>query len=60
MFVEAFLAQVADKALGKAVLHGLARCELVPADGVFLLPAPDSVRRKLGAVDADHRVWVAS
>ena len=60
MFVEAFLAQVADKALGKVVLHGLARCELVLADGVFLLPAPDSVRRKLGAVDADHRVWVAS
>ena len=43
MFVEALVAQAAVEALDKAVLHGLARCDVVPANAAFLLPAQDSV-----------------
>ena len=37
MFVEALVAQAAVEALDKAVLHGLARCDQVPANGALLL-----------------------
>ena len=45
MFVEALVAQAAVEALDKAVLHGLARCDVVPANAAFLLPAQDSVQQ---------------
>ena len=53
VLVQAFVAQPADQALDEAVLHRLARRDVVPGDATLLLPAEDRVRGQLGAVVAD-------
>ena len=53
MLVEALIAQPADEALDEAILHGLARRDVVPFDPALLLPCEDGVRGQLGAVIAD-------
>ena len=60
MLVEALIAQAPVEALDEAVLHRLARRDVVPFDMALLLPVQDGVRGQLGAVVAhDHR-WIAA
>ena len=60
MLVEALVPQSAVEALDEAILHRLARCDVVPFDAVLLLPSKDGVRRELGAVVADDHAGAAS
>src|ERR1700754_1331925 len=55
MLVEALVAQPADEALGKSVLHRFARGDVMPVDTALLLPGEDRVRSQLGAVIADDQ-----
>ena len=48
--VEELIAQPSDEALHEAVLHWLARRDVVPLDLAILLPGQDGVRGQLGAV----------
>lgn len=45
VLVEAFVAQASVEALHEAVLHWLARRNVMPVDGMVLLPFEDGVRR---------------
>ena len=53
VLVQAFVAQPADQALDQAVLHRLARRDIVPGNAALLLPGEDRMRGQLGAVVAD-------
>ena len=48
--VEAFVAQTTIEALDEAVLHRLARRDVVPLDPALLRPAQDGRRPQLGAI----------
>ena len=48
--VEALIAQPTVKALHEAVLHRLARHDVVPLDMPVFLPRQDGIRGQLGAV----------
>ena len=50
MLVQALVTQPADEALGKAILHRLARRDVMPVNAALLLPGQDRVRGQLGAV----------
>jgi hypothetical protein len=50
VLVQAFVPEPAVEALHEAVLHGLARRDVVPLDMALLLPLQDGVRGQLGAV----------
>jgi hypothetical protein len=43
VFVEAFVAQAAVEALDEAILHRFARRDVVPFDGMLLLPSQDGI-----------------
>jgi hypothetical protein len=43
VLVEAFVAQAAVEALHKAILHRFARRDVVPFDGVLLLPSQNGI-----------------
>ena len=43
VLVEALVAQAAVEALHEAILHRFARCDVVPVDGMLLLPSQDGV-----------------
>ena len=60
VLVQAFVAEPAVEALHEAVLHGLARRDVVPLDMALLLPLQDGVRGQLGAVVADHHAGIAA
>ena len=57
---KAFIAQPADEALHEAVLHRLARRDVVPLDLSLLLPGQDGVRGQLGAVVGDDHAGIAA
>ena len=50
VLVQAFVAQPAIEALNEAVLHRLARGDVMPLDAAVLLPPKDRIRGPLGAV----------
>ncbi len=52
--VETFIAEAAVEALDEAVLHGLARRDVVPIDAGVLTPLQDRHRCELGAVVRDN------
>jgi hypothetical protein len=52
--VQQLVAQAPVEALPEAVLHRLARRDVVPGDAAFLLPAQDRHRGQLGAIVAHH------
>ncbi len=52
--VQQFVAQAPVEALDEAVLHRLARRDVVLGDARFLLPAQDGRRHELRVVVADH------
>ena len=54
VLVQALVPQTAVEAFHEAVLHRLARRDVVPFDLAVLLPFEHGVRRQLGAVVADH------
>src|SRR5690606_28187164 len=58
--VQQLVAQATVEALDEAVLHRLARRNVVPADAGFLLPAQDRRRSELGAVVADDQRRLAA
>ncbi|KIT98651.1 hypothetical protein QU38_02935, partial [Staphylococcus aureus] len=58
--VEAFVPQAPVEALDEAVLHRLARRDVMPLDLTFLRPAQDGRRGQFGSVIADHRVRLAA
>ena len=60
MLVEALVTQAAVEALDEAILHRLARGNVVPFDTVVLLPAQDRVRGQLGAVVAHNHARIAT
>src|SRR4030081_401897 len=56
MLVEAFVAEATIEALDEAILHRLARSDVVPFKGVILLPLQDRSGGQLRAVVAnDHK-----
>src|SRR5271169_2856901 len=60
VLVQAFVAKAADEAFCKAVLHRLARRDVVPFDFVLLLPSQDRVRGQLGAIVADDQAGMSA
>jgi hypothetical protein len=58
--VEAFVAQATIEALDEAVLHRLARRNVVPIDPPLLRPAQDGRRSQFGAIVADESLWLAA
>jgi hypothetical protein len=58
--VEAFVPQATVEALHEAVLHRLARRDVVPLDPSLLRPAQDGRRGQLGAIIADDHMWLAA
>src|SRR5271166_433291 len=60
VLVQAFIAKTADKALCKAILHRLARRDVMPVDPALLLPFQDGVRGQLRAVVADNEAGIAA
>jgi len=60
MLVEALVARPTVQRFNKAILHRLARCNLVPFDPTFLLPSNDGVRGQLGAVVADDHAGLTA
>jgi len=53
LFVQELIAQSPVEAFDERVLGRLAWCDAVPTNAVFVLPAKDRSRRKLGAIVAD-------
>src|SRR5438309_9048303 len=53
VLVEAFVAEATIEALDEAILHRLARSDVVPFNGVILLPLQDRSGGQLRAVVAD-------
>ena len=51
-FVQKFVAHPAVEGLDGAILHRLARCDVMPLDAVVFRPGEDRVRGQLGAVVA--------
>ena len=51
--VEQLVARATVEALDVAVLHRLARCDVVPLDADLSAPGEDRVRCELGAIIAD-------
>lgn len=60
VLVRAFVPQTAIEALDQAVLHRLARRDVMPFDLAFLLPFQHRVRVQLGSVIADHHTRIAA
>ena len=60
VFVQTLVAQAAVEAFDKAVLHGLAGCDVMPFNKPFLLPPQNGVRCQLRAVVADDHARIAS
>lgn len=60
MLVEAFVSEPAVEAFDEAVLHWLARCDVVPLDAAFLLPLEHRIAGQLRTVIADHHAWIAA
>ena len=60
VLIEALVAEAAIQALDEAVLHWLARRDVVPLDGLVLLPVQDCPRGEFGAVVADDHQWPAT
>ena len=52
--VEALVAEAAVQAFDEAVLHRLARGDVVPLDSMVFLPLQDRMRGQLGSVVADN------
>lgn len=59
-FVQAFVSKLAVEALDEAILHRLARRDVMPFDAALLLPGQDGIRRELGAVVADDHARATS
>ena len=60
VFIQAFVSHTPVEAFHEAILHWLARCDVVPVNFTVLLPLQDRIRRQLGSVVADHRAGVAT
>lgn len=60
VLVEAFITQTSIEAFHKAILHRLSRRNVMPLDGVILLPFKDGIRRQLGPVVRDNHAGIAS
>ncbi len=58
VLVEAFLAHPSVEALDQAVLHGLSRRDVVPADLAVLLPFEHRITGQFGPIVADHKTWI--
>ena len=58
--VEAFVAQAAVEAFDEAVLHRLARRDIMPFDLTRLRPAQDRRRRQFGSIVADDHMRLPS
>ena len=59
VLVEALIAEPTVEALNQAILHGLARRNVVPFDLAILLPCEHGIRRQFGSVVADHHAGIA-
>ena len=55
VFVEALITEAPDEALHQAVLHRLARSDVVPLHPLILLPSQHDVGSELGAVVGNHQ-----
>ena len=55
VFVEALITEAPDEALHQAVLHELARSDVVPLHSLILLPSQHDVGSELGAVVGNHQ-----
>lgn len=60
MLAEALVPQPADEALNKAVLHRLARRDVMPFDLAVPAPGEDRMRGQVGAIVTDHHARPAS
>src|SRR5262249_3682250 len=60
MLVQALVAQAPDKALYKAILHGLARRDVVALDAMLLLPFQDGVGGEFSAVIANNQAGITA
>lgn len=58
VLVEAFIAQPTIEAFHEAILHGLARRDVVPRHGLVLLPFEDGVRCQLGSIVRDDHAGI--
>lgn len=59
VLVEAFVAQASVETLHEAVLHWLARRDVMPLDSMVLLPFEDGVRGQLGSVIRHDHAGIA-
>ena len=60
VFIQAFVCHTPLEAFHEAILHRLARCEVVPVNFTVFLPLQDCIRRQLGSVVVDHHAEVAT
>ena len=60
VFVEALFAHPSFKAFDKAVLRGLSRRDVVPADFAVLLPFQHRVACQFRAIVADHHTGISA
>lgn len=59
VLVEAFITQTSIKAFHEAILRRLSRRNVMPLDGVILLPFKDGIRRQLGPVVRNNHAGIA-
>jgi hypothetical protein len=52
--IEQLVPQAADEGLGKGILHGLSRRDVMPSHLVIVRPLQDDVRGQFGAVVGDN------
>ncbi len=60
MFVQAFIAQASVEAFDEAVLHGLARLDVMPLDTSILAPLQNGIGCQLRSIVADHHAGKSS
>ena len=57
--VQEFVPQAPIEALDEGILHGFARCDVVPFDAAVISPGQDSVAGEFAAIVANHHLRLA-
>jgi len=58
--VQEFVPQASIEALDEGVLHGFARCDVMPVDPGVISPCQDGVAGEFAAIVADHHLRPAA
>src|SRR5438046_10548187 len=59
LFIEKLIAQAPIETFDEGILRGLAGCDVMPVDGVIVLPFEHSATGKFCSIVADNHGWLA-